>query len=234
MKKYLWVYLIFFNAVIGNLTAQTCGFGCLGLSGAFAGYSYQSVNMDNLNNALVFENNKFGSLTGYRFGVNLFRAQFDDFFVSIKGYYQILEQEETATGNLENIGNYDVSYKVQINNYGVGLDFGIPFSEMIDFKIVEAGLTFNDATYINKVNSQNFNDELKFTNSGTDMGYYLGTGFIFNIIKSYVSVEVSLYYSHIKISKMITDNGVSLLDKSDFVNSGDIGYTLQLNIGLPF
>ena len=234
MKQTLLVSTILIIGLFSTLKAQTCGFGCLGLSGAYAGYTYQSVNLDDFNKELLLESNKFGSFKGFRVGANLFRAQFDDFFLSLKGFYQILEEEKSFSTDLGMIGQINSNYSVTINHFGAGLDFGIPFSELIDFKIIEAGLTFFDASFTQKVNNGFSFDELKFTNSGTDMGYYIGTGFIFNIVKNYVSLEGSFFYSHIKISKMVTDNGIKLSEKSDFINNGDIGFTLQINLGIPF
>ncbi len=237
MKKIILASIFFVGVFSNNISAQTCGFGCLGLSGAFAGYTYQSVNLDDFNESAMLGENKFGSFKGFRFGVNLFRAQFDDFFVSLKGFYQVLEQENTGSASLEFMGSYNYEYSVTLNHFSAGLDFGIPFSELIDFKIIEAGLTFYDASYTHKISGTgNFqlSSEMKFTNSGTDMGYYIGTGFILNLVKNYANIEGSFFYSHVKVSKMLEDNGANLWDKSDFINAGDIGFTLQLNIGIPF
>jgi hypothetical protein len=33
---------------------------------------------------------------------------------------------------------------------------------------------------------------------------------------------------------MVADDGTKLSEKSDFVNNGDIGFTLQINLGIPF
>ncbi|HPN38422.1 MAG TPA: hypothetical protein PL041_08455 [Melioribacteraceae bacterium] len=234
MNKKFLLSIIFTQVLFLNINAQTCGFGCLGLSGAYAGYTFQSVNLDDFNKALLQNDDKFGSLKGFRFGVNLFRAQFDDFFLSLKGFYQILEQEKSGSTNIEFYGRYNYNRQVKLNHFGAGIDFGIPFSDLLDFKIIEAGLTFFDASYVDKISGDNTTEELKFTNSGTDMGYYIGTGFILNLVKNYASLEGSFFYSYVKVSKMLSDNGANLLDKSDFINAGDIGFTLQINIGIPF
>src|ERR1035437_10126384 len=99
--------IISFNT---NVQAQNFGFGCLGLVGGYAGYSYQVYKPTGLNDYIGFFNlnpvrkdslkgpmQNFGKSAGYRVGVNFFRADIRGLILTAKGFYQDLSEESDAS-----------------------------------------------------------------------------------------------------------------------------------------
>jgi hypothetical protein len=232
-----------FTLINTTLYAQSCGFGCLGFSGFFAGYTHQSYEATGLNNYLIesFAENTSGNLpkfeagTGFRVGANFFRAQFDDFFFSAKGYYQFLDEKHEFS--IERITDADrYIYNLQSDYFGIGVDFGIPLFHFMDWKIIEGGINI----YRTEVNIETFylNDkviDVEFENADSDVGYYLASGVIVHILKDYVSIEGTASYSFFdggnvedkdqNLQFVQTDK--NLIDKSGFAAS------VQLNLGFP-
>ena len=168
--KYILIIVIVlssFNSIIG----QTCGFGCLGLSGFYGGYSAQFYDMTTLNELLNermeqfgFENTNINFDTGYgaRIGANIFRAKFGDYFFTAKGYYQFLKEEQSVD---EIINSNSASYNsiLELDYWGVGIDFGISLFKIIDWKIVEGGITFYRSKLENtfSINNEIIKGEIK-------------------------------------------------------------------------
>lgn len=235
MKLKFHIMLVGLLVVAINANAQTCGFGCLGMSGFYVGYSYQFSEFSNLNNELKSENLKFDNLNGFRIGANIFRAKFDNYFLSIKGYYQVASQTVSNSSNsggafLEN------EYELNLNHWGVGIDFGIPITDYFEYKIVEGGINIYSAEFSYK-NIMNGNElvKIKYKSNKTDIGYFIGTGFIFHLVKNYASIEGLIYYNKIAISSMTNSNNQYLFQKEDsLIDNGGFAGTIQLNIGVPF
>ncbi len=228
------IFIIIIFSFYQTSKAQTCGFGCLGLSGFFAGYSVQNNEFDVFDQQLKDKNINFDDLSGFRFGANLFRAKFDQYFLSVKGYYQISGQKKIIQNNINGALSED-KFELDLNHWGIGLDFGIPLFNFLDIKIIEGGLNFYSSSYINKQTLSGIEiSESKYTGSSTDLGYYLGTGFIFHLIKNYASLEGMVYYNKIKIGSMLNNSGEYLFGKkSGLIDSGGFAATIQLNIGVP-
>ncbi|MFH0733756.1 MAG: hypothetical protein V1773_04175 [bacterium] len=233
-KVNILIFIVMMFSIFQTVKAQTCGFGCLGLSGFFAGYSIQKNSFDNFNTNLQDKNIKFDNLSGFRFGANLFRANFDRFIVSFKGYYQISGQKKVIQENVGGALSED-KYELDLNHWGIGLDFGIPLFGFLDLKIIEGGVDFFSSSYSYKQTINGFDiSDLKFTGSSTDMGYYVGTGLIFHLIKNYASLEGLVYYNKVKVSYMMNNSGEYLFGKkSGLIDSGGFAATIQLNIGVP-
>ncbi len=244
MKKFAFLLYFIFGASI--LNAQTCGFSCLGLSGFFAGYSLveydaqnfnhyvaSSIDMDNLTGDVP----NFKRAEGYRFGANIFRAQFDDYFVSAKGFYQISNQEQEFQQISSDINRVD-KYSVKLNYWGLGIDFGIPIFSFLDLKLLEGGITFFDVDVVHsrKENSQNIS-EVKYESAKVDLSYYIASGLIIHIIPNYISLEGTASYNIFQVDQLEDENGnpFSPLAKGESLFSGKkISATIQLNIGIPF
>lgn len=243
MKKYL--FLIFVVLSFGSVSGQTCGFGCLGLSGFYGGYSAQYYDMTTLNQILNerliergFENSSINFETGYgfRIGANIFRAKFDNYFLTAKGYYQFLSEEQNVSETSEeNTKSYES--KLELDHWGIGLDFGIPLFKILDWKIVEGGLTFYrsklDNTY--RVNNNVLETE-SFEEEKINVGYYVGTGLIIHVIKDYISIEGSAVYNNVEIGNMINNQGEYLTDPDSdqsIMDKAGVTATVQLNIGVP-
>ena len=230
----------------GSINAQSFGFGCLGLSGAYGGYTYQTYQADGLNSSIELlntslniksGNSKFEAGKGFRIGANLMRAKFDHFFMTLKGFYQFLEEKkdfQTMVNNDLNENQYDL----QLNHWGVGLDFGVPVSRYFELKILEGGVTFYNAEFSTQqfVAKQKISDD-KFESDNSFIGYYVASGLIINLIPDYISIEGTATYNFLKIDKLSNSSGVELPIASvnkDFIARGGFAGTVQLNLGFPF
>jgi len=237
MKTKLKPIIVLIIIFTGSLFAQTCGFGCLGLSGVFGGYTYQSYETDGLN--LYAKNNlglkdSFGKGKGFRVGGNIVRAKFDNYFVTVKGFYQFLKEEKYVQNiRVQAVKN---TYQLKANYWGVGLDMGIPLCDIIDLKILDTGVTFNQTDF--EIRQISANGEIaynKFENEGSDIGYYVGIGLIFHLVQDYVSLEGTTYFNIMKVSNLEDDSGNKLLSKNspDLISKGGFSFIVQLNIGFP-
>ncbi len=182
-----------------SINAQTFGFGCLGFVGGFGGYSYQKYKPDGLNN-YVAEYNKtnqdsldapmsnFGSAAGYRVGINFFRAHITGFILTSKGFYQSLVESKDAQ-IISSFGSSNSNYKVRLNTWGVGFDVGTSISGAVSWKVIDAALLFNKATFTNTKNLPGSLTDIKEYKSDSKLGYSIGTGFILQLIDEYISIE---------------------------------------------
>lgn len=243
MRRIFFIILITGLFNIPNY-AQTCGFGCLGLSGAYAGYTYEQYSANGIDeivksfkekNALT-GNVDFKEARGYRFGANIFRAQFNHFFFSAKGFYQFLKEEKSKFSSPSNVPTEE-KYTLTLNHWGVGLDLGIPVFNFLDLKLVEGGVTFYNSGFKAQVNRDGKEvSTIEYENNKTDIGYYLGSGIIIHIIKDYISLEGTAFYHKLNITQMNPLENSSLqlpLPGESFVDKGGLGGTVQLNIGFP-
>ncbi len=218
-----------------SLQAQTCGFGCLGMSGFYGGYTIQEFNATELNKTIVEElrtnqlKEKFGRAQGYRVGANIFRANFSGYFITAKGFYQFLNEEHSYL-----INNSPTKYKAQLNYWGLGLDLGIPIFSLLDFKLIEGGATIFSSKL--EISEAGASTPKKFESVKTDLSYYVGTGLIFHIIPNYISLEGTAFYTIFNIDRMEDTEGNQFgsAKEGEAIFSGKkFGATVQLNLGLP-
>ncbi|MBM4171753.1 MAG: hypothetical protein FJ214_07800 [Ignavibacteria bacterium] len=243
-ERYQRIILIVFVTLFStslNL-GQTFGFGCLGLSGFYAGFTKQQYNTDGINQ---FINSKFLSTSnkinfkegsGYRIGTNLFRAKFEGFFISAKGYYQFLkETHELVEISVPNSAKD--KYTLNMNHWGLAIDFGVPIISFIDLKLLEGGvqffnIDFNHQYYLNDL----IQNEKKYEPEKSKVSYFIGSGLIIHLIPDYISVEGTAAYSFIKYEKLVSAEGSSIptlaTGKIPF-DKGGFSATVQLNIGFP-
>ncbi len=233
-----------------HILPQSFGFGCLGFVGGFGGYSYQQYKPDGLNryvqnfnsqNSEYIENrmNEFGKATGYRIGINVFRAQFTGFFLTAKGFYQQLHEENSANV-IQTALTFNYEYDLKLKSWGLGLDIGIPITSYLSWKIIDGSVLVNSAMFTETINSSQGTAVNKFNNDQTEIGYSVGTGFIFDILKDYISIEGVASYSQLTIDKMKSDDGSGYLEFNNqtgsadkFISSGGFNAVLQLNLGFP-
>ncbi len=245
-QKIFFLILIFSFPIL----PQSFGFGCLGFVGGFGGYSHQQYKPDGLNayaanfnsiNSEYIENkmSDFGKASGYRVGVNFFRAKFTGLFITAKGYYQQLSEQHDALVYQTAIG-IDYNYDLKLKSWGIGLDIGIPINSFLSWKIVDGSVLLNSAKFTETINSTQGTDVNKYNNEKTEIGYSVGTGFIFEIVKNYISIEGVASYSQITIDKMINEDGSILvynpnkvLSSEKFISTGGFNAALQLNLGFP-
>jgi hypothetical protein len=237
--------LAFVILSFSSVTAQTCGFGCLGLSGFYAGYSAQFYDMSTLNKLMRnkmeefgFENTDINFETGYgaRFGANIFRAKFDNYFLTAKGYYQFLKEERSVN---EEINSFSSSYnsKLELDHWGVGVDFGVPLFDMLDWKIVEGGITFYTSKLENtfRINDDIIDHEI-YEEEKINVGFYVGTGLVIHLIRDYISIEGTAVYNQLQLGNLVDNDGNYLLDPASSISimdRGGVTATIQLNIGVP-
>ncbi len=242
MKKYFFV-LFFLFLVNKTMFPQTCGFGCLGLSGVFAGYTNQLYSAKGLEELTMdfrtdygFQSKEivFKKAEGFKVGANIFRADFTNYFFTAKAFYQFLKEEKNIFSELNNIPTEE-KYVVSLNNWGVGLDFGIPLLSFVDFKIVEGGITFFNSSYTGEIKEGGKQkSKIEYEDFKTDIGYYVGTGLIIHLIRDYVTVEGTAFYHQFEIKKMIPfHKSVDYQIYDSFVDKSGFGATVQMNFGIP-
>ncbi len=130
-----------------------------------------------------------------------------------------------------------MDFELSSNHWGVAIDFGLPVFSFIDLKVVEGGITFYQIEFKEKLTINGGEaEEESFHNDGTDIGYYIGTGLILNIVEGYISLEGTAMYHFLTIDKIENSNGsvypLSSIDKS-FIDKGGFAAAVQLNIGFP-
>lgn len=238
IKYKILCVLIFFAA--GPSMAQTCGFGCLGLSGAFGGYAIQSYETEGLNNYLNtrpgFDGSdmKFGDAKGFRIGGNIVRAKFDGYFLTLKGFYQFLSEEKEAQS--ASVRNVTDTYSLEACYWGIAVDVGIPANDFIDIKLMDGGVSLLQTDFEERQTSQNSEiSYTKYENDGSDLGYFIGSGLIVHLVSDYVTLEGTAYYSVMNVSNLIDDSGNKLLEEgsADAISKGGFSFIVQLNIGFP-
>jgi hypothetical protein len=239
-KIFFWILLFSYQ-----ILPQSFGFGCLGFVGGFGGYVYQSYDAAGLNKYITGFNmetyetmgvlNSFDNSTGFRVGLNLFRATFNNNIVlTAKGYYQALYK--TNTSRIENENNYNYTLDLDIRNWSLGFDVGWEFTEIISWKILDGSLNFNNVTLTQTSDLPGESDVNKYKSDSGVLGYSLGTGIIVAVLKDYVSIEGIVGYSQIVIENVFNDSGTPFLNSNyneKFIDSGGFSAVIQLNVGFP-
>jgi len=240
--------IIISNSII---SAQSFGFGCLGLVGGYAGYSYQIYKPTGLNNYIGNYNlskkdslkgpmQNFGKSAGYRVGVNFFRANFKGLILTAKGFYQDLSEESDANFSGSS-GTSSANYNVDIKSWGFGIDLGTSLTRSLSWKVVDAAILFNSAQFTNTTNLPGAQTIVETYKSDKQvLGYTFGTGFILAIIGNYISLEGSVGYTYLKIDNLKKDDGTYLpvselsnTPMNNFIDAGGFNAVIQLNIGFP-
>ena len=231
--------------------AQTFGFGCLGFVGGYAGYSYQAYKPTGLNDyvdsfnseikdSLTSPMGSFSKLQGYRVGINFFRADIKGFILTAKGFYQYLNEKKSAS-TLSYLGSSNITYELELRNWGVGIDLGTVITGALSWKVIDAAFLYNSATFTNTMNTPGpATTIITYNNENPSLGYTIGTGFILSVIQRYISIEGTAGYSVFKIDRMITSSGTELTvsDNSsevmrNFITAGGFNAVIQLNVGFP-
>lgn len=236
----------------GNLNAQTFGFGCLGLFGGYGGYVYQSYKADGLNQFIKSFNEtraatlnqqlkEYQDAVGFRIGINFFRASWEGgFMLTAKGYYQALSRTEETSENLPDNTTNTYKYKLDLRNWAVGIDLGYAFTSFLSWKIIDGAVHFNNVSVTNTTNLPGGTEVSRYKSEPGVLSYSIGTGIIISLVKDYISLEGLAGYTDLKIEKLNTDDGKSLLEEistngenSNIINSGGFTAVVQLNVGFP-
>lgn len=244
--KYMLVVLVLSVVLpLKIVDAQTCGFGCLGLSGVYGGYTYQQYKADGLNNYIGWQRalssaalpsiKEFKDAKGFRVGANLIRLNYKDFIFSVKGSYQFLNSKQSASEPNSQIEN-SVSTTLKLDYWGVGADVGYSLSSFVNLKFIDAQVTFHSAKLNINSNIAGVQSESEYKTEKTVTGYFIGSGFILNFVKNYLSFEATAGYTNFRIEELKDDKDnffSSGTDKNDFIKSGGLTIIGQLNIGIP-
>jgi len=252
MKKTFYSILAAIFILFGNnVQSQTFGFGCLGFVGGYGGYTYQSFSAKGLNEfvqqfneskvpTLQSKLKEFNYATGYRIGINFFRASFEGgFMVSAKAYYQSLGKKNEVTENTtEGATNY--SFDLDLKNWAIGFDFGIDLTTGISWKILDGAVHFNRVKLTNTVNLPGDTEISKFISDDNVVGYSFGTGIIVYLVKDYISIEGLAGYTVLAIDEMKLEAGTlfptdpyNTQEPGNFIDSGGFTAVVQLNVGFP-
>ena len=242
--KYIFA-TVFLFLISSSIQAQTFGFGCLGLSGFYVGISqeyYDAKGINDFLNVKLFSNNsnqssnpiKFEKGTGYRIGGNLFRAKFDKVFITAKGYYQFLKEEHSTT-ELSSGSTLTSNHILSLNHWGVGVDFGVNLFWILDWKVIEGNVKFFSGDFTSEYSKDNvFQNDTKYSLDKTQIGYYVGSGLILQLVPDYISIEGTAGFNFMKIDNL---KSTDPLGNENFIRnaipSGGFSATIQLNVGFP-
>jgi len=252
IKKNCFFTVIVLSVVLFNTTvnSQTFGFGCLGFFGGYGGIVYQSYKADGLNQFVNYFNEmnsstlddpfqEFYGAVGYRVGVNFFRATWGSgFILTAKGYYQSLSRTREASESSVN-GNTNYTFELDLKNWSVGIDFGYAITSFLSWKIVDGSINFNNVSLTNTKNSTEGTEVSKYISESGVIGYSIGTGIIFFIIKDYISLEGLAGYTGLTIESLNHEEGEQFLkdlpagNETNFIESGGFTAVVQLNVGFP-
>jgi hypothetical protein len=245
----LSVFVIFYSM---NLRAQSFGFGCLGLVGGYAGYSYQIYKPTGLNNYIQSFNlirndslqgsmKNFGKSSGYRIGINFFRADLKGLILTAKGFYQFLGENNDAFIISPYGSTYSSTFDFNLRSWGIGIDLGTSLTHSISWKVIDVSLLFNSAQFTNTTNYPGAQTIVNtYKTDKQVLGYTVGTGFILAIIGHYVSLEGFAGYTYLKIDMVRQDDGTYLTvnessdtEMKNFIDKGGFSAVVQLNVGFP-
>lgn len=247
MRKILLLIITLFLFSI-KLYSQTFGFGCLGLSGFYAGITkqqYEAIGIreylfpESINNPNYNFEFDFKSASGYRVGANIFRARFSKAFITAKGYYQFLKETHNKLINDNITGEKNYKYELSMNHWGLGLDLGFPIFSLLDFKLLEGHVTFISPEFNTEIDDINNNilEENKITTDKVKVGYFIGSGLILHLIPDYVSLEATAGYSFFVIEKFYDENNNIIIplpsSKNYAINKSKFSATIQINVGFP-
>lgn len=243
-KKFLLLTIVLLTTFSVQISAQSFGFGCLGLAGFYAGvseYRYDVpgintfINLDQITLTSALSNQsdqiKFEKGTGYRIGANFFRAKWSGFFLSAKGYYQFVKEEKESNASISS----QQKYQLNMNNWGVGVDFGTPIVSILDWKILEGNVTFFVPDLnIDYYENNKFISSTKFQPENVKISYFIGTGVILHVVPDYLSLEGTAGYNFLQIEKFKNDNEIFIGSSSEnAVKNGGWSATVQINVGFP-
>ena len=249
LKKICFLPVILVFLAFPKISAQTFGFGCLGFVGGYGGFTYQQYNAKDLNGfirqwnsqeSIHSEMEEFKSATGYRVGLNFFRATFpNNIIVTAKGYYQSLDKtNKAALGGINTNGEY--SLDIDMRNWAIGLDVGWEFTNIVIWKVLDGAIHFNKLKLTETTSTNTETLIGKYESDGSNIGYSIGTGIIVAIIKDYISIEGLAGYTQVSIDDLYNDQGTSFLNPSQnpsfdekFIESGGFTAVVQLNVGFP-
>ena len=251
-SKLLYLLLLSGILIPVNSVAQTFGFGCLGFVGGYGGFTYQQFDAKGLNDYIIaFNDNpsvtspmdEFSYATGYRVGLNFFRASFPaGFIITAKGYYQFLAKKNSAITEDQTVGIVNTSVDLDLKNWAVGLDVGLNITNNVSWKIVDGALHFNNVKLTETNDYPGETEVKKYKSDAGVLGYSIGTGVIIAIVKDYISVEGLAGYTFMSFDDIKTDDGEyylypggfsSIYQYPKFIESGGFTAVVQLNVGFP-
>jgi len=253
MLKHFKIFFVIIS-VSSFAEAQTFGFGCLGFVGGYGGFTYQQYDAAGLNDYIRFSNqlentvdpvDEFNSAMGYRVGLNLFRATFENgIIVTAKGFYQYLSKKNKGTVG---VGVNDDNYSMDLTfkNWSIGFDVGWEFTKVVSWKILDVSINFNNVSITQTTDLPGETIVNKYKSDSGVFGYSIGTGIIVSVIKDYISVEGLAGYTYLEIDDLINEQGIQFfgdvvlpaiypnISSNKIIESGGFTAVIQLNVGFP-
>lgn len=249
MKNNITIHISFFIVVLlflssFKINAQGFGFGCLGLSGIYGGYTYQDYKADGLNsyiNSISASGNPndatFKRAEGIRVGANIFRAKFSSYFLTVKGFYQFLKETKNVDV-ITPVHSGNEEFELKLDYWGFGVDFGFPVFNFLDWKLLEGGVAFYNINFQNSYFPVGGDKvENKYSEPKSTISYYAASGIILHLVKDYISIEGTAIYNFINISTIKKDSGSgpnSIPNNNlNLIDRGGLSVSVQLNLGFP-
>ena len=180
----------------------------------------------------------FNKGTGFRFGMNIVRAQYDTYFFTVKGYYQFLSEEQTIVNPVSSLIESEYKSKFEMIHWAIGFDFGIPVFKFLYWKIVDGSIKFFDTKLNNQIiEGGNVVWETNYEIPKVTVGFAVGSGLVIHIVEDYVSLEGVGMYNFTTINNLAQTDGSGKIPNSDsnskLISEGGLSATIQLNIGIP-
>lgn len=245
MLKYFTILLVSASFLSTQLNAQSFGFGCLGLGGINGGYSITKYNAEGLNDYLVrqgyfdspgVEDKFFKEGKGFRIGANIFNVHISKSVLTLKALYQFSREDVTLNrefNRLKSISNFEL----KMDYWAVGIDFRVPITSFIDWKVFDGGITFFKTRLKDEIVYQNQSkEEIIYELPKVNLGYYAGAGFVIVIVPGYFSIEATGIYNQISIENLQNKSSNAFIPENsdkNFVESGGFTGVVQINLGLP-
>ncbi len=236
------IIFVLFLLFATNSNAQKFGFGCFGLSGFYVGISEHHYKAEGINK---YVNSNYGVSfsklndevdfnlgSGYRIGANIFRVKWDNLFFTAKGFFQFLKEEHT-----QNISSLERNKLIlNMNQWGIGIDVGMPITSFVDWKIVEGGITYYNSELVRQqLENNSLTIERKYAPEKNNASFYVATGIILHIIHDYMSLEATASYNFMNVNEFISKvSDSSTIKITDPFSEKGYSGTIQLNISFPF
>ena len=245
------LFVIFFFLLFSNqlIVAQSFGFGCLGFVGGYGGFVYQNYNPAGLNEYIREFNNRefvntpvgeFSKSLGFRVGLNFFRATFDNgIILTAKGFYQYTDKKNKGSVG---VGQNDDNFSIDLDarNWSLGFDVGWELTKVVNWKIIDGSLNFNNVTLTETTDLPGSPSDIKkYKSDAGVVGYSIGTGVIIDIFEDFISIEGLAAYTYFQIDDVYNNDETpaSFLEKNNlknkFIDSGGFTAVVQLNVGFP-
>ena len=233
---------------------------CLGVSssmllfssGINAGYGFQNFSAEGFNHYIDVYNelrpnlmqkmDKFGSASGFRFGITPLQFSAAHWVMGLKLSYHFLSETHEATASVPD-GTARREYNLKMKSLYFTMSFGYNVSEFLTFKVADLSLTFTSVDLKNSLFEPGLPaEEQKLTSVDNPLGVNMSSGLIIYILPQILAIEATVGYSFLYINEMEFEDGGNKLqideNTSDsmlnFIDGGGLYVFGQINLSIPF